>query len=76
MVKSEVLAGGQHGVGIAEARVATGDRSFRGIRRAEPRLTRSDLGEAEVIALAQEQDADLVVIDECLARRHARSSRT
>ena len=31
-----------------------------------------DRGEAEVIALAQELHADLVVIDERLARRHAK----
>ena len=31
-----------------------------------------DRGEAEVIALAQELSADLVIIDERLARRHAR----
>ena len=35
-------------------------------------LTDLDLGEAEVIALAQEQDADLVIMDERFARRHAR----
>ncbi len=31
-----------------------------------------DRGEAEVIALAQERRADLVVIDERLGRRHAK----
>lgn len=73
-VKSEVLAGGQHGVGIAEVRAATWLRvvSLRDPRRAELLLTDLDRGEAEVIALAQEQDADLVIIDERLARRHAR----
>jgi predicted nucleic acid-binding protein len=30
-----------------------------------------DRGEAEVIALAQERSADLVILDERLARRHA-----
>jgi predicted nucleic acid-binding protein len=31
-----------------------------------------DRGEAEVLALAQEQQADLVIMDERLGRRHAR----
>ena len=41
-------------------------------RRAELLLTDLDRGEAEVIALAQELNADLVIIDERLARRHAK----
>lgn len=40
-------------------------------RRAEL-LADLDRGEAEVIALAQELYADLVIIDERLARRHAK----
>lgn len=35
-------------------------------------LTDLDRGEAEVLALAQELDAGLVILDERLARRHAR----
>lgn len=35
-------------------------------------LSDLDRGEAEVLALAQEMDADLVIIDERLARRHAK----
>jgi len=35
-------------------------------------LSDLDRGEAEVIALAQERHADLVIIDERLGRRHAR----
>ena len=35
-------------------------------------LSDLDRGEAEVIALAQERQADLVIIDERLGRRHAR----
>src|SRR5205823_2261244 len=35
-------------------------------------LTDLDRGEAEVLALAQEICADLVILDERLARRHAR----
>jgi predicted nucleic acid-binding protein len=35
-------------------------------------LSDLDRGEAEVIALAQELNADLVIVDERLARRHAR----
>ena len=34
-----------------------------------------DCGEAEVIALALEQNCDLVIIDERLARRHAQRMR-
>jgi predicted nucleic acid-binding protein len=41
-------------------------------RRADLLLTDLDRGEAEVIVLAQEQDAQLVILDERLARRHAR----
>ena len=35
-------------------------------------LSDLDRGEAEVIALAQELNADLIIIDERLARRHAK----
>jgi predicted nucleic acid-binding protein len=46
-------------------------RALQDPRRADL-LSDLDRGEAEVIALAQEISADLVVIDERLGRRHAR----
>ena len=73
-VRSEVLAGGKRAIGIAEMRAASWLRvtPLQDPQRAELLLTDLDLGEAEVIALAQEQDADLVILDERLGRRHAR----
>ena len=41
-------------------------------RRADLLLSDLDRGEAEVIALAQELNADLAIVDERLARHHAR----
>jgi predicted nucleic acid-binding protein len=72
-VQAEVFAGGPVAVGSAELRQATWLRviSLQDTRRAEL-LSDLDRGEAEVIALAQELDADLVIIDERMARRHAR----
>ncbi len=72
-VQAEVLAGGPSGIGSAELRAATWLRaiSLQDPRRADL-LSDLDRGEAEVIALAQELNADLVIIDERLARRHAR----
>ncbi|MBI4788215.1 MAG: DUF3368 domain-containing protein [Chloroflexi bacterium] len=72
-VQSEVLSGGSTGVGVAELQ-----RSIwiQVTPLADP--TRADLlsdldrGEAEVIALAQELKAGLVILDERLARRHAK----
>lgn len=72
-VYDEVLAGGASGAGRAEFQEAVWLRviSLQDARRADL-LADLGRGEAEVIALAQEIDADLVVIDERLARRHAR----
>ena len=72
-VQAEVLAGGSTGVGWVELQDAAWLRvvSLQDPRRADL-LADLDRGEAEVIALAQEIDADLVIIDERLARRHAK----
>ncbi len=71
-VQAEVLAGGRGGVGKVELQSADWIRtiSLEDPRRADL-LSDLDRGEAEVIALAQELDAELVIIDERLARRHA-----
>jgi predicted nucleic acid-binding protein len=71
-VRDEVIAGGPAGIGSAEVREAIWLRliSLQDPRRADL-LADLDRGEAEVIALAQELDATLVIIDERLARRHA-----
>lgn len=72
-VRTEVLAGGSTGMGSAELQGATWIRvvSLQDPQRADL-LADLDRGEAEVIVLAQELNADLVIIDEHLARRHAR----
>lgn len=72
-VQLEVLAGGQNKVGIAELGQASWIRvmPLKDPRRADL-LSDLDRGEAEVIALAQEINADLVIIDERLARRHVK----
>lgn len=72
-VQQEVLAGGPGAAGRAELRQASWVRviPLQDPRRAEM-LSDLDQGEAEVIALAQELGADLVVIDERLARRHTK----
>lgn len=71
-VRSEVLAGGQTGRGVEELKTADWIKtvSLEDPKRAD---LLSDLhrGEAEVIALAQEKGAGLVILDERLARRHA-----
>jgi uncharacterized protein len=73
-VRAELLAGGPGRAGVTDVPRAAWIRvmSLRDPRRAELLLTDLDRGEAEVIALAQELDADLVIIDERLARRHAK----
>lgn len=71
-VQSELLAGGPNSLGVAELQAANWVRtvSLQDSRRADL-LSDLDRGEAEVIALAHELNADLVVIDERLARHHA-----
>lgn len=70
-VKAELLAGGSR-AGAAEVQKAT---YIRAVPLLDPRradlLSDLDRGEAEVIALAMEHNADLVIIDERLGRRHA-----
>jgi predicted nucleic acid-binding protein len=72
-VEAEVLAGGRGRIGSSELREASWLRvvSLQDPRRAEL-LVDLDQGEAEVLALAQELHADLVIIDERLARLHAK----
>jgi len=71
-VQAEVLAGGVASAGLRELRDATWVDvvSLQDPGRADL-ITDLERGEAEVIALAQERNADLVIIDERLARRHA-----
>jgi predicted nucleic acid-binding protein len=72
-VQTEVLQGGAQGIGVTEIQNANW---IRVIALTDPRRADSlpdlDRGEAQVIALAQELRADLVVIDERLARKYAR----
>lgn len=72
-VQSEALRGGTKGVGSPDVQKANW---ISVIPLADPRradlLSDLDRGEAEVIALAQELRADVVVIDERLARKYAR----
>jgi hypothetical protein len=72
-VQAEVFAGGPAGIGRAELQGAAWLRvvSLQDPRRADL-LADLDQGEAQVIALAQELNADLVIIDERLARHHAK----
>jgi predicted nucleic acid-binding protein len=72
-VRDEVLAGGQGAVGSAQMRQATWIRTvtLQDPQRADL-LSDLDRGEAEVLSLAQELGADLVIMDERLARRHAK----
>ncbi len=72
-VEAELLAGGPGGVGSS---ALCAESWFSVALLQDPRradlLADLDRGEAEVIALAQELNADLVIIDERLARRHAK----
>lgn len=72
-VRAEVLQKGLRVAGAAELMEASWirTRALKDPRRADL-LSDLDRGEAEVIALAQEMEADLVIIDERLGRRHAR----
>ncbi len=72
-VHAEILAGGTRGTGRAELREAAWlcVMPLKDPRRADL-LADLNRGEAEVIALAQEINANLVIIDERLARRHAK----
>lgn len=72
-VREEALRGRTGSAGITELRQA---RWIRTMPLQDPGradlLSDLDRGEAEVLALAQETHASLVVIDERLARRHAK----
>ena len=72
-VYEEVLAGGPGGIGRNELKNAKWIRvmPLQDSVRAHL-LSDLDPGEAEVIALALEVGSELVVIDELLARRHAK----
>lgn len=71
-VHQEVLTGGPSRPGGAQLEAASW---IERVQLQDPRradlISGLDRGEAEVIALAQEVSADLVVIDERLGRRHA-----
>jgi predicted nucleic acid-binding protein len=70
-VYDEIVAGGSR-VGVAEVQAADW---LRQVLLSDPGradlLADLDRGEAEAIALAQERQADLLLLDERLARRHA-----
>lgn len=72
-VREEVLHDGRRRIGAVELESAEWIRTttLEDARRADL-LSDLDRGEAEVLALAQELDARLVIIDERLGRRHAR----
>lgn len=71
--RNEILAGGVSGIGITELEKSDWliTTVLKDARRADL-LSDLDRGEAEAIVLAQELGADLVIIDERLARKHAR----
>lgn len=71
-VQAEILIGGAASVGVRELREASWINivSLENPSRADL-IADLERGEAEVIAIAQEQGADLVIVDERLARRHA-----
>lgn len=72
-VQEEALRGGSRGIGVAELKQADWIQvvELREPERADM-LSDLDRGEAEVLALALEVKADLAIIDERLARRHAK----
>lgn len=71
-VREEILAGGEGRAGAGEVAAASWIETadLREARRATL-LSDLDRGESEVLALAMERKARLVVLDERLARRHA-----
>jgi hypothetical protein len=71
-VTAEILAGGRMRSGVTAFEQATWflPTALTDPRRADL-LVDLDRGEAEVIALAQELNAELVILDERLGRRHA-----
>lgn len=72
-VQLEILAGGISNIGVAELQKCPWIQAtaLQDPGRADL-LADLDRGEAEAIALALELKADLLIIDERLARRHAR----
>jgi len=71
-VHKEVLAGGKYGIGVREYI----DASWIQKKEIKNRALRKhyfdlDDGEAEVLVLAEELEADLVIIDEYLGRKYA-----
>lgn len=71
-VRDEVLRGGRGNLGVAELRAAHWLKvlAIEDAWHAEL-LSDLDRGEAEVLVLASERRARLVILDERLARRHA-----
>lgn len=71
-VHREVLAGGKHGIGVREYLNATWIQQ-KEIKDRTMRKHYFDLddGEAEVLVLAEELEADLVIIDEYFGRKYA-----
>jgi uncharacterized protein len=71
-VRAEVLSGGEERAGMIELQQAPWIREtpLQSPRSADL-LVDLDRGEAEVLVLALEQQAELVILDERLARRHA-----
>jgi predicted nucleic acid-binding protein len=72
-VRAEILAGGRRRIGTDSLLAASWLRTvpLQDQRRADLLEIDLDRGEAEVLALALELDAKLVILDERLARRHA-----
>jgi uncharacterized protein len=71
-VRAEVIRGGIERSGMIELQQASWicETQLQSPRSADL-LVDLDRGEAEVLVLAMEQQADLVILDERLARRHA-----
>jgi predicted nucleic acid-binding protein len=71
-VAAEILAGGQRAGAMELPNAAYIQTTPLLDPRRADLLSDLDRGEAEVLALAQERQADLVIMDERLGRRHAR----